>query len=76
MEQIALIVGDIITLTRWMAGSVMPILFVWLILVRLQSEHTVRLNFPITDRLRCFPERQGEPFRWYFFSHDQPGDAV
>jgi glutamate synthase domain-containing protein 2 len=55
----------------WMAGIVMLLLLVMVVQDLLQSQHTVRRNFPLVGRLRYFLERQGEFFRQYFFAHDR-----
>ncbi|MGM0594006.1 MAG: FMN-binding glutamate synthase family protein [Pseudomonadota bacterium] len=55
----------------WLAGIVMLLLFVLFVQDLLQTEHTVRRNFPVIGRLRYFLERQGEFFRQYFFAQDR-----
>lgn len=57
MNEVTISLGDIITIMGWAAGIVMLALFVLFAQDMLQSEHTVRRNFPVVGRLRYFLER-------------------
>lgn len=61
----------LIVILGWGGGLAILALLLMFIQDLLQTEHTVRRNFPVIGRMRYFLEWLGEYFRQYFFANDR-----
>ena len=71
MEQGAGVLHWIVVILGWGGGLVVAWLLFMFVQDMLQTEHTVRRNFPVIGRMRYFLEWLGEYFRQYFFANDR-----
>ena len=71
MEESAGVLHWLVVILGWAGGLAVLWLLVMFVQDLLQTEHTVRRNFPVIGRMRYFLEWLGEYFRQYFFANDR-----
>ena len=71
MENIATVLFFLTELFVFLLGLGLLVLLVLYVVDRLQTQHSLRRNFPVLARFRYLFEKLGEFFRQYFFAMDR-----